>query len=331
MSKPATTSKPSPIKERVSGDDVLFVLRYPDWAKAGWGSDDVELAWLMAGYSREEILVGEPPEWDKYRFRQALLEERMPHGLPWHMFPFPGVSSLAGLLRSDEKMGHVTYYTDLSGSLGDRRSRDGRRLDVSAWNTKGVTSTSWLFSLARTFNQDISGWDVSSVETMVGMFWSADAFNQPVGGWDVGNVTNMCYMFSGAHNFNQDISGWDVSHVENMSGMFMNATSFNQNISEWNTGSATNMLYMFMGAKNFDCSLASWSISGVTKMLDMFKGSGISKENLSDTFVGWAETARSGGAQKDVNVGERPHQKETLSCAAQQALSYLESGFNWKI
>ena len=50
---------------------------------------------------------------------------------------------------------------------------------------------SFIFHVARDFNQPIGNWDTSKVTTMNSMFRRAVNFNQPIGNWDTSKVTNM--------------------------------------------------------------------------------------------------------------------------------------------
>jgi surface protein len=75
--------------------------------------------------------------------------------------------------------------------------------------------------------------DLGSVTSMSFMFGGATSFNADISGWNTGQVTSMGSMFKGASQFNADISGWDVSQVTHMIGMFQNASAFNQDISGW--------------------------------------------------------------------------------------------------
>jgi surface protein len=86
--------------------------------------------------------------------------------------------------------------------------------------TSSVTSMSYMFWGANSFNQDISSWDVSSVTNMYGMFNGANSFNQDISSWDVSSVTGMMYMFYNASSFNQDLSGWCVSNIASVPPSF---------------------------------------------------------------------------------------------------------------
>ncbi|WP_342257554.1 BspA family leucine-rich repeat surface protein [Spiroplasma endosymbiont of Nomada ruficornis] len=109
-----------------------------------------------------------------------------------------------------------------------------------------ITSLSYMFTRAKSFNQDLSKWNVSNVTDMSAMFGKNWEFNANISNWNVSKVTTMNSMFSaagsfeGSSSFNQDLSNWDVSNVTDMSGMFAYATSFNQNLSQWNVEKVKN-------------------------------------------------------------------------------------------
>ena len=96
---------------------------------------------------------------------------------------------------------------------------------ISQWETRQVTTMSYLFDNQSKFNEDISGWDVGNVTNMYGMFFNATSFNQDLSDWDVRNAKNMQRMFYAARSFNQDLSGWDVRNVKDMREMFQDAIS----------------------------------------------------------------------------------------------------------
>ena len=72
-----------------------------------------------------------------------------------------------------------------------------------------------MFREARGFNQDLSAWDTSGVRTMSYMFYQASAFNQDIGAWDTSGVTTMFLMFYYASAFDQDL-GWCVADDVNL-------------------------------------------------------------------------------------------------------------------
>ena len=82
---------------------------------------------------------------------------------------------------------------------------------------------SGLFRGQDTFDENISAWDTRRVTTMADMFRDARAFNRPVA-WDTSRVTTMAGMFRGAAAFNQllVLEAWDTGQVapSDMTGMF---------------------------------------------------------------------------------------------------------------
>jgi len=90
-------------------------------------------------------------------------------------------------------------------------------------NLSSVTDMSWIFYVAKSFNQDISDWDVSNITNMSYMFYYANSFNQDLSDWDVSNVTSMNGMFSNTNSFNQDLSGWNVDNVRDYGDFMLDA------------------------------------------------------------------------------------------------------------
>ncbi len=154
---------------------------------------------------------------------------------------------------------------------------------TDAPDLSNVTSLTFMFHSAKTFDQNISDWDVSGVKDMAVMFSGAMSFNQDIGNWDVSNVTDMRYMFASAMSFNQDIGRWDVSSVTDMSSMFGDARSFNQNIGSWVVSGVTNMTAMFRAAMSFNQYIGGWIVSNVTDMPLMFYGATDFNQNIG----GW--------------------------------------------
>ena len=144
-------------------------------------------------------------------------------------------------------------------------------LDLSFWDTRGVTSMRKMFSRFMG-NAHVETWDTRNVIDMSEMFLGASEFNADLSGWKTGSVCTMQGMFSGAERFDCDIGNWDTRNVADMSAMFNRAESFNANLSGWNTGSVRTMSRMFSGAGKFNGSILKWDTSKVTDMSHMFAG-----------------------------------------------------------
>ncbi len=152
-------------------------------------------------------------------------------------------------------------------------------------NLDGTTDMSYMFYVAKVFNQDISSWNISNITNMRGMFYWASSFNQDISSWDVSNVTNMGYMFTLAESFNQPLNSWNVSNVTDMSNMFKWTDVFNQPLNSWNVSNVTNMSNMFNWAIVFNQPLNSWNVSNVSDMSYMFYHSNIFNQPLDSWNV----------------------------------------------
>ncbi len=146
---------------------------------------------------------------------------------------------------------------------------------------------------------------------------------------DMSKLTSLTTVFS-ACAFNADVSGLDTSNVESLMTTFQWNQTFNQPLDQWDISKVTVANHTFFGASSFDQSLATWDISSIRSAERMLTGSGMSKKNLSDTFVGWAETAREKGAQRNIDFVAIPHEIEELTDEAQRAVAFLQGAFGWK-
>ena len=188
--------------------------------------------------------------------------------------------STASLLESIDQWGDIEWAT-MNSAFRGASSMVYNATDAP--DLSGVTSMSFMFLYATSFNGDISDWNVSSVTDMRNMFVRATSFNQPLNDWNVSSVTDMFAMFNYATSFDQPLNNWNVSSVTDMSGMFSGATTFDQDISSWNVSSVTDMFAMFNYATSFDQPLNNWNVSSVTDMSGMFSGATSFNQPLS----GW--------------------------------------------
>ncbi len=162
-----------------------------------------------------------------------------------------------------------------------------------------ITSFSYMFAGAKSFNDSIENWDISEAKDISGIFIDAPSFNQPVDNWNTSNVENMWNAFRDAKEFNQPLSHWDTSKVTNMESMFDGASAFNQPLNDWNTSNVQNMSAMFENAAAFNQSLWLWSVSKVLtsgKYTNMFKNTALSQTNWNEMITKnpvWAEMNKS--------------------------------------
>lgn len=75
-----------------------------------------------------------------------------------------------------------------------------RKIDITGWNTKNITSLCGLFSDCK-YLEEIKGLNT----------------------WDISNVTNMSFMFSECNNLKyvDDLSNWNITEDMNTTGMFV--------------------------------------------------------------------------------------------------------------
>ncbi|WP_339039860.1 BspA family leucine-rich repeat surface protein [Spiroplasma endosymbiont of Andrena trimmerana] len=163
--------------------------------------------------------------------------------------------------------------------------------DLSKWNVSNVTDMSSLFSATSVFNGNITNWNVSKVTTMKQMFYYAATFNQDLSKWNVSNVTDMSAMFGKTWEFNANITNWNVSKVTTMNSMFSAAgsfegsSSFNQDLSNWDVSNVTDMSGMFRRTWKFNSNISTWITSNVTDMSGMFAYATSFNQNLSQWNV----------------------------------------------
>ena len=175
-------------------------------------------------------------------------------------------------------------WTSMENAFGGCANLQGNFSDIP--DLSNVTSMSYMFYSASSFNSDINSWDTSNVTDMHSMFYYASAFNQPLNNWDTGSVTDMSNMFFYASSFNSDISSWDTSSVTDMHSMFYYASAFNQNVGNWDTSNVTNMSNMFFYASAFNQNIGNWDTGAVINMSAMFRSAPAFNQPLNNWDTG---------------------------------------------
>ena len=163
---------------------------------------------------------------------------------------------------------------------------------IGDWDVSNVKNMNYMFGRTESFNQPIENWSVSKVMTMDSMFFEAGSFNQPIGDWDVSSVSIIWFMFDGASSFNQPIDDWDISNVVNMRFMFDGAVAFNQSIDDWNVSNVKDMTHMFNDASSFNQPINKWNVSSVIDMESMFNDAYSFNQPIGDWNVSSVQSMR---------------------------------------
>ena len=191
----------------------------------------------------------------------------------------------SGTLVETLNLSNWTFATGSDLSLMFSGSSNLNSLNISGWNTTGVTSMRQLFSglhyapitayWAAQGGLDVSHFDVSNVTNFYGMFYELDVTSINITGWNTSSATNMARMFYRLDQLTSlDVSGFNTASVTSMSEMFSGLNSVTSlDVSGFNTANVTNMFNMF-----YDCqSITTLDVSGfntanVTNMSGMFNG-----------------------------------------------------------
>lgn len=150
------------------------------------------------------------------------------------------------------------------------------QLDVSCWNTSGMTSMYGMFAnYSRLTYLDVSGFDTSNVTSMNATFNGLQVTSLNVGGFDTSKVTDMQTMFTSCNKLTYvDVSNWDVGNVDTAYKMFCNCDVINNlDVSNWNA-QIRNMEFMFLNCYALSSlDVSKWSTIKTTQgMSSMFYG-----------------------------------------------------------
>ena len=129
----------------------------------------------------------------------------------------------------------------------------GKELDISEFNTTGVTSIQHMFcGCSELKSLDLSNFDTSKVDNMQGLFGGCLNIRKiNLENIDTRNVRDMGNMFSKCNKLKSlDLSSFDTSNVDNMDSMFLACKELDRlDLSKFDTHNVDNMNYMF-----YDCS-----------------------------------------------------------------------------
>ena len=147
-------------------------------------------------------------------------------------------------------------------------------IDLSGFNTLGVTSMQSMFRNIAVTSLDLSGFQTENVTDMSGMFYDAkNITNLDLTPLVTSSVTDMHYMFTNMSSLTSlNLSRINTSKVTNMTGMFWGVRNLpNLDLSKFDTRNVTDMSNMFLHAEKItNLDLFSFDTSKVIAMSDMF-------------------------------------------------------------
>lgn len=147
-------------------------------------------------------------------------------------------------------------------------------IDLSGFDTLGVTSMQSMFRNIAVTSLDLSGFQTENVTDMSGMFFDAkNITNLDLTPLNTSNVTDMHYMFTNMNSLTSlNLSRINTSKVTNMTGMFWGVRNLpTLDLSKFDTRNVTDMSIMFLYAEKItNLDLSSFDTSKVTTMFDMF-------------------------------------------------------------
>ena len=147
-------------------------------------------------------------------------------------------------------------------------------IDLSGFNTLGVTNMQNMFRNIAVTGLDLSGFQTENVTDMSGMFYDAkNITNLDLTPLVTSNVTDMHYMFTNMSSLTSlNLSRINTSKVTNMTGMFWGVKNLpTLDLSKFDTRNVTDMSIMFLNMQKLtSLDLSSFDTVKVTNMQDMF-------------------------------------------------------------
>ena len=184
----------------------------------------------------------------------------------------------------------------------------------TAWDTKKVITTRYLFYVNNAFNKPIGNWNLISASRLEGMFYNASNFNQDISAsiqtvgsetynaWYLKSAENLISMLREARAFNKDIGNWYVNNVSDFNSTFYNTDSYQHSLAtqsvslngvsytSWDIGNASlSNTFYFSG---FDGEgVNTWDVSNVTSFGAHFMNqSGLTTSNYDNILISWSSS-----------------------------------------
>ena len=151
-------------------------------------------------------------------------------------------------------------------------------IDLSGWNTNGVTDMRSLFRQCSSLSViDVSNFDMSNVIKADYIFTNCISVTElPVSNWNTSSITSMNCLFYGCKKVSSlNLMNWDTENVTSMSSMFQDCSGLESlDLSAFDTSNVNDMSFMFAGCSSIVALTLSdrFDTSTVINMYEMFRG-----------------------------------------------------------
>ena len=174
-------------------------------------------------------------------------------------------------LKKITKISNLHY----SGN-GDQMFRDNTVLesvDFKGFDTRKITSMSFMFFNTGFKSLDLSGFDTSQVTSMYGMFDNAGKLSSlNIKNFDTRKVDSMGFMFNNVIAHDLDVSSFNTSNVNNMEGMFDGTSVDKLDLRNFDTSKVGTMEYMFLNSAVSQLDISSFTIGDEVNTSTMLQG-----------------------------------------------------------
>ena len=199
---------------------------------------------------------------------------------------FADVTTMANFAFNQYNLTYVYLPDDLSSKCTTlegvfRNVYNIHNLDLSGWNTSGVTKFARCFDGCRMLSEikGIEDFDFTSATDISYMFENCNVLQDiDTSDWVIGSsVTNLAYLFYNCYFIKSlSVNTWNVTNVTSFAGTFGGCTTLKElNISNWEvTTKATDMNTMFgycRELRNLNWDTSSWDTKNVTNFSSMFR------------------------------------------------------------
>lgn len=172
-------------------------------------------------------------------------------------------------------------------------------VDLSGWDTSGVTGTGFKWAFRQYGSQDsntdrtlnVANWDVTGATDFQGMFETSKTNLTGLSTWNMSNATDIDQMFQDLGNNNAstlDCSNWTLTNCTNLRDAVRNVNSLMDvsAIGTWTIPAAEN-LHMTLASTDNIPDLSNWDTSNVTTMYGLFDNASFVNVSALQSIQGW--------------------------------------------